>query len=686
MIIFYFSIIILIFGTFVSFLFKKNIKLIIFSGFLILTSLIFLVISSINFINKNFPTLNFLNLNRLISQTNTGNLDYFSVFSNLNFEITSIGLFFIFVLSVVSFCIALYMLYYIRSHHINQSQLNFHLFNFSLLLSSIVLLLLTSNLLIFLILWEIMGISSFFCIFFDGQKSKTINAAILYIVMMHISFLLILIGTIICYNHVGSFSFEKIQLYFQQANSLDLNTDLNKVKLLLFSIFTVGFIIKLGIFPFHFWLPEAHPASPSHISSFMSSIVIKTGIYGLFITLNLIGLPTLTFAKIIIFIGLISALIGIINAASQTQIKKFLAYSSVENAGILLFLFGSSIYGLINNSFFLYLSSLLAIFIYLLNHAFSKSSAFLSAGVIINETKNDDLNLLGGLVHYYKDLTGANLISSISLSALPPFGNFIGELLILIAYANYITNYGFSIIPFFVFLFIGLIGSITLLGFTKYFATGFLGKFRGKSDIKKRKLDVFLTFSLYIQLIFALIFSSSFFYNFYFKIIKDLSEKFSFLSGNFILEAEMLAINKIFNSFYKITILFLALFIVFWLLYSLIKLKREKTWSCGFISKSNDNFQYTANSFVEPYISVFKPLVGIKVKKKEKEMVFIEDSYIETEHQDIVQKNFINPIIEKINYFFEKLSFIQSGRTQDYILYGLIFLIIIIIITLIRYI
>ncbi len=694
MIVFYLGITILIFGTFLSFFFKKNIKLIVFSAFLILTSLIFLVFSIYYLVNKDFSNFDYIVVNLLNkqisleknSQINSGNLDQFSILSNLNFKITRIGLFFIFILSIISFCIALYMPYYIKSHHISQSQLNFHLFNFSLLLVSIVLLLLTANILIFLILWEIMGISSFFSIFFDGQKSKTINAAILYIVMMHISFIFLLIGTIIYYNLVGSFSFEKIQLYFQQTNSMDLNIDLNKIKLLLFSIFTIGFIIKLGIFPFHFWLPEAHPASPSHLSSFMSSIVIKTGLYGLFITLDLFGLPSLFFAKIIIFIGLVSALIGIINATSQTQIKKFLAYSSVENAGILLFLYGSSIYGLVNNSYFLYISSFLALFIYLLNHAFSKSSAFLSAGIVINETKNDDLNLLGGLVHYYKDLTSANLISSISLSALPPFGNFIGELLVIIAYSNYIINFDFSILPFLVLLFLGLIGGITILGFAKYFTTGFLGNFRGKDKIEKRKLNILLIFSFYIPLIFALILSSCFFYNFYFQIIKEFSDNFSFLSGGFYLEAEILEINKIFYSFYKITILFIVFFIAFWIIYNFLRLRKERTWSCGFISKKEDNFQYTANSFVEPYISIFKPLAGIKVKKNEKDLIFTQDSYVETEHQDIVQKNILFPLLDKINYFFDKFTFIQSGKTQHYILYGLIFLIIIIIITLIRYI
>lgn len=684
MIIFLLSFIFLVLGTFLSFLFKKNLKLIIYSLTLVLTSLILLSITLVYFINENyFKTIS--SFNNILNVISLNNAEEFSVLANLSFEMTKIGSFFIFILSVISFCLGLYIPFYIMSYNISKSQLNFHLFNLSILLISIVLLFLTKNLLIFLILWEFMGFSSFFCIFFDGQKAKTINAAIQYIIVMHISFLFLLIGAMLCYKFTGSFSFDKISAFFQQQNLQEINIDFNKIKIVLISIFSLGFAIKLGIFPFHFWLPEAHPASPSHISSFMSSMVIKTGLYGFFLLLNLFGLPPLVFSKIIIFIGLISAFIGIINAASQTQIKKFLAYSSVENAGILLFLYGSAIFGLINQSYFLYVSSLLATFIYLLNHAFSKSSAFLSAGLIIHKTENDDLDLLGGLVHYYPDLTIANLFSSISLSALPPFGNFIGELLILIGYSNYIVNYSFSIVPFWVFLLIGIIGAITILSFTKYFTTAFLGVFRGKNEIEKKKNPFLLNISLFLPLIFALIFSSCFFYNYYFKIIEEVCLKSFYLLNDFVLKAEMIPLNQIFYSFYKIIIIFIFVFFLLFFIYNFIKDKKERTWSCGFISKKEDIFQYTSSSFVEPFISIFKPLTGIQVNRKEKDMIFPKKTYIETEHHDIVNKKVLSPIIEKINLIFDKFTFIQSGKTQHYILYGLIFLVIILIITLIRY-
>lgn len=670
---------------------KSKNKITIYSIFLILFSIVLLIITiSFSFFNYfiEFKSLSFLTFYNNLSILKSNNINQsnnsvlFQFFSNIEFQLTKFSGFFILILSVIIFSIGLYLPYYLSNHHIGLHKLNFHLFNFTILILSILLLFLARNMLLFLILWEIMGISSFFCIFFDGEKKKTINAAIQYIIVMHISFLFLLIGTILLYNLTNSFSFDSIKEFFLN----DLSADSIKIKTILYYFFTLGFIIKLGIFPFHFWLPEAHPASPSHISSFMSSIVIKTGLFGLIVILNIFGQPSKVFSGFLIFSGLISSFIGIINATIQNQIKKFLAYSSVENAGILLFFYGSAIFGLINNCFFLYLSSFLAIFIYLLNHAFSKCSAFLSAGIVINEMGHENLDYLGGMVHYTKNVSFANFLSSISLSALPPFGNFVGELLVLMGYCNYLVNYRFSIMPFVAFLALGLIGAITLLAFTKFFTTGFLGNFRKNEKKEKIKLSRITIFSLFIPLILALILIYPYFYKFYLTFIKDFSEYLLDRSNEYILDAEMILINNTFKSFYPVIIIFIISSIVFYFIYRSTRVKKSISWVCGYIAKKDDDFQYSSTSFIEPFLAIFKSIAGIKIKKRKDERLFNNNTFLEFEHQDIVDKKILRPIIEKLNILFDKVAIMQSGKTQHYILYGLIFLVIIILITILRYI
>lgn len=671
------GIILLISGTIISLFFKKNIKIRIYSIFLILSSLSFIISVIIYLFLAEKLKISY-DLNDYFSLYN---MDKFNLLVNLNLGFTKLGSYFIFVFSLVVFSIALYIPYYIGSHNIDESKLNFHLFNFTILLISILSLFLSKNMLLFLILWELMGISSFLCIFFDGKKTKTINAAILYLIMMHISFIFLLIATILTYDMTHTFSFDLINEYFNNDSIISI-----KLKSTIFYLFTIGFIIKLGIFPFHFWLAEAHPASPTHLSSFMSSIVIKTGFYGLLLITKIFGFPSNEFSKIIIFAGLTTSLIGIINATSQNQIKKFLAYSSVENAGLLLFFYGSSIYGFLNNNYFLFTCSFLAIFIFLMNHAFSKSSAFLVSGIVITETKNDNLNNLGGIINYYKDASSSSFLSSISLSALPPFGNFIAELLIFIAYANFIINNIFSITPFIVFLFLGLIGAITILAFTRYFSVGYLGTYRGNNQIEKKKFSVFLKFSIFLNIFFAVILSSPYFFKIYFSILKEFSNNFEILNNQYLLESEMQQINSIIIPFYNLLILFFVIIIFFSIFYSFLKVKKCKTWGCGYIIKEKDNFQYSATSFVQPFLTIFKSLTGLKIRKKESDIIFSKDAHIESEHHDIIQKNLLSPALEKLNEFLDRFTFIQSGKTQHYILYGLIFLIIIIIWIFIKYI
>ncbi|MFN3411129.1 MAG: hypothetical protein ACK4YF_03085, partial [Exilispira sp.] len=116
------------------------------------------------------------------------------------------------------------------------------------------------------------------------------------------------------------------------------------------------------------------------------------------------------------------------------------------------------------------------------------------------------------------------------------------------------------------------------------------------------------------------------------------------------------------------------------------RIKKSTSWVCGYSVKKDDDFQYSSTSFVEPFLAIFKSIAGIKIKKRKDERLFNNNTFLEFEHQDIVDKNILKPIMGKLNTLFDKLAIMQSGKTQHYILYGLIFLVIIILITILRYI
>ena len=234
----------------------------------------------------------------------------------------------------------------------------------------------------FLFCWEAMTIASFLLIIFDADKRKTVRAALSYLVMMHIGFAALLAGFALLHARTGSATFAALGDYFGGYAPLPL-----------FALFVVGFGMKAGMFPMHTWLPEAHPAAPSHVSSIMSGVMIKTGIYG--IIRVAFALPVAFEGAAVMFpagaillaLGVITGLWGIILAAFQNDIKRLLAYSSMENVGIILIGIGAALIGKSNSNEILALCGMTGALLHTMNHSFFKSMLFFGAGNIYASTR-----------------------------------------------------------------------------------------------------------------------------------------------------------------------------------------------------------------------------------------------------------------------------------------------------------
>ena len=202
---------------------------------------------------------------------------------------------------------------------------------------------------------------------------------------------------------------------------------------ILFVLAVIGFGTKAGFIPLHVWLPEAHPAAPSHVSALMSGVMIKTGIYGLLRILTLLGNPSAAWGWTLVIIGLVSGILGVAFALAQHDLKRLLAYHSVENIGIIALGIGAGLLGLAWNQPVLVVLGFGGGILHVLNHAVFKSLLFLGAGAVVHSTGTRDIDHLGGLIKSMRWTAVTFLVASAAISGLPPFNGFVSEFLIYVA-------------------------------------------------------------------------------------------------------------------------------------------------------------------------------------------------------------------------------------------------------------
>src|SRR5258708_27237971 len=257
-------------------------------------------------------------------------------------------------------------------------------FFFNLLVASMVIVILARNGVLFLMAWEMMALSSFFLVTFEDEKESTRQAGWIYLVASHIGAVFLLVLFILLCRANGSLDFDR----FAASSSAGL----------LFGLALVGFGTKAGFIPLHVWLPEAHPAAPSHVSAVMSAVMIKTGIYGLVRVMMLLGTPQAWWGWVLCGIGLSSGVIGVLLALAQHDLKRLLAYHSVENIGIIALGLGVGTLGLRAGLPAVAVMGFAGALLHVLKHALLKGLLFLAAGNVLHGTHTREIDQLGGLL------------------------------------------------------------------------------------------------------------------------------------------------------------------------------------------------------------------------------------------------------------------------------------------------
>jgi hydrogenase-4 component B len=292
-------------------------------------------------------------------------------------------------------------------------------------LAAMALVLVADDAYVFMVAWETMALSSYFLVTTDHRIPEIRRAGFLYLLIAHIG----AIGILLCFGVLQGGSGDYT---FAGMRAVRLSEAWGSVAFLL-ALF--GFGAKAGLVPLHVWLPEAHPAAPSPVSALMSGVMLKTAIYGLLrVTFDLLHVQLWWWGVVALGLGLVTAVFGVIFAAVQTDMKRLLAYSSIENIGIIVAGIGLTILFKSYAKTLLAAITLAAVLYHSLNHAFFKSLLFLATGAVLHATKERSLGKLGGLIHRMPWVAWLALVGTLAIAGLPPLNGFVSEWLLLQAF------------------------------------------------------------------------------------------------------------------------------------------------------------------------------------------------------------------------------------------------------------
>ena len=295
--------------------------------------------------------------------------------------------------------------------------LQYHLF-----LASMGFVILADDAYGFMLAWETMALTSYFLVTTQHRIPEIRSAGFLYLLIAHVGAITILLSFGVMQGGSWQFTFDAMR-----GARLDATWAAIAFTLALF-----GFGAKAGLVPMHVWLPEAHPAAPSPVSALMSGVMLKTALYGMLrVTFDLLGEPMWWWGLMPLALGLFSALYGVIFAAAQTDMKRLLAYSSIENIGIMFAGVGLGILFAGTGMHLAASVALIAVLYHAINHAFMKSLLFLGTGAVLHATRERNLGRLGGLIHQMPWVAWLTLVGALAIAGLPPLNGFVSEWLLL---------------------------------------------------------------------------------------------------------------------------------------------------------------------------------------------------------------------------------------------------------------
>ena len=584
---------------------------------------------------------------------------------NMVFHIDSLSAFFLIPICILSVLAVIYSRGYLRGQQTSMAR-GIHTCLLSLFAVSMALVVMAQDAIMFLVCWEIMTVLSYFLVTFDSEKEEVCQAGRLYLVLSHVGVACLFALFMLLGGTNGNTQFDSFSVMGPSATGTAI-----------FLLAVIGFGLKAGFIPLHVWLPKAHPAAPSHISALMSGVMIKLGIYGLMRVLCFVQHPPLWWGVLLIIIGMLSGILGIFYALTQSDLKKLLAYSSIENIGIIALGIGTGLIGRSTHTPFLTVLGFSGALLHTLNHALFKGLLFFGAGAIQHATGTRNIEQLGGLLKKMRLSGTAFIVGAAAICGLPPLNGFVSELLIYSG-ALYggatLNNVGAAATLFAAVAALALIGGLAVACFTKAIGIIFLGEPRTTHAAAAHEVEANMRIPMMILagccVLIGLVGP---------VFIHWLSAPVAQLSALTATETAQL-LHRCSSPF---RILSGMVFVLLLLAGALALLRRHLlagrsvttagTWDCGYVAPTA-RMQYSATSFAGPILAIFPRLLRPKLHFCKLASWFPQRTTLHSSCADLIMRWLYEPGYRLLCTACNRLKVLQHGNTHLYILYILIIL------------
>ena len=575
---------------------------------------------------------------------------------SFSLKMDMLSAFFLVIILVMTACAAVYGLGYGKEYEGRKSNGGAWLC-YNTLAASMVMVCIADNALLFLVAWEIMALASFFLVAFEHEKNEVRKAAWIYMTATYLGTACLLPMFLLLGSGPGSLNFAGFNLLHD-----------SRLADICFLLALVGFGTKAGIMPFHVWLPEAHPAAPTHVSAIMSGVMIKTGIYGIVRVLTFIGPPHVWWGGLLIAAGAVSGVMGVLFALSQHDLKRLLAYHSVENIGIIFIGLGVGIIGACTGADIVAVLGFAGALLHVVNHALFKGLLFMGAGAVYRQTRTREMDLLGGVLKKMP-ITGTTfLIGAVAISGLPPLNGFISEFLIYAgSFLGIVRQKQVFVLPLAsAVAALALIGGLAAACFTKAFGIVFLGGPRSPGHVAQSEASPLMTVPMIICASLCCIIG----------LAGPLAagRAAQVVVSVFGIQSPS-GLNAVSDLLFKVSGVSLLLIIgavAMTIIRNLLLQKRSVrtsvTWDCGYTAGTS-RMQYSASSFAQPITDLFAFFLRTKKRVKMSAGYFPAEAHLETETPDVGNERLYRPLFIFVKALLSKFGVLQQGRIQVYVLY-----------------
>jgi hydrogenase-4 component B len=530
---------------------------------------------------------------------------------------------------------------------------------YGLLTAGMALLVLARNSILFLFGWEAMALSAFFLVTTEEEQAQVRETGWIYFVAAHTATLSLFALFALLHGATGSFAF---QVLGDDALTPGVSTAI-------FACTLIGFGLKAGVMPLHVWLPSSHAIAPSHVSAMMSGVILKMGIYGLLRITSLVPHPPVEWGVVVLVLGVVSGVLGVAFAIGQHDLKRLLAYHSIENIGIILLGIGLALLGRSLGRPEWIVLGLAGGLLHVWNHALFKALLFLSAGSVIHATHTREIDHLGGLARRMPWTTVCFLIGAVAICGLPPLNGFVSEFLIYLGLFDTLIQPPGSTYAGAAFAVpaLALIGTLAVACFVKVFGAVFLGTARTEHAHHAHESGPAMTAPMGVLVVGCVVIglAPSWVAPLLAQGVSAWAPEWTGMESLLAERAPLETVGTM--ALVLVAALALTGALLWWRLRGSV-VTTAPTWDCGYAA-GTPRMQYTASSFAQMLVSLFGWVLRPRVHRPKELGLFPQRTDFHSDVPDTVLDEAVLPAFRLGAWLFSWCRVLQQGSIQMYLLY-----------------